>query len=80
MRAENLDAARRALARVCGRDTESIGASDKLADLGLDSLDRVLLAVLVEKETGRAISDEDLAGATSVADIARHFLTVGRRG
>ena len=74
-----LEAARRVLAGVCGRDEASIEASDRLADLGLDSLDRVLLAVLVEQESGRAMSDEDLAGAVTVADVARHLLTTRER-
>src|SRR3712207_8720062 len=48
------------LARQSGRPAASIGpASDLALDLGLDSLGRVELAVLLEEELGCYLADED---------------------
>jgi acyl carrier protein len=44
-----------------------------LSDLGMDSLDRVLLAVLVEEKLGRALSDDALASIRTVADLQQHL-------
>ncbi len=49
-----------------------------LADLGLDSLDRVALAVAVERSTGLALPDLVLATARTAADIAAHLTTIAR--
>lgn len=46
-----------------------------LADLGLDSLDRVALAVAVEHSTGLALPDLVLASARTAADIITHLTT-----
>jgi glycine oxidase len=44
-----------------------------LADLGLDSLDRITLAVAVEEATGLRISDEALPSLRAVSDIITHL-------
>jgi len=66
--------ARAIVANVCERETAAVESGDRLDDLGLDSLDRVLLAVLVERACGRVMPDAVLAAATTVADIERHML------
>jgi acyl carrier protein len=44
-----------------------------LAGLGLDSLDRITLAVAVEEATGLRISDEALPSLRTVRDIISHL-------
>ena len=44
-----------------------------LARLGLDSLDRITLAVAVEEATGLRISDEALPSLRTVSDIIVHL-------
>lgn len=44
-----------------------------LAGLGLDSLDRITLAVAVEEATGLRISDEALPSLRTVSDIIIHL-------
>ena len=44
-----------------------------LAGLGLDSLDRITLAVAVEEATGLRISDEALPSLRTVSDIVIHL-------
>jgi acyl carrier protein len=67
------EAVRYILASITGRDADSIGEQDRLSDLGVDSLDRVLLAVLVEEKLGRALSDDTLAGIRTVADLQQRL-------
>lgn len=43
------------------KDQESIIETDKLEDLGLDSLDQVELFMMMEKEFKFRMSDEDMA-------------------
>jgi len=58
------------LARTTGRPTDRIRpTSDLHLDLGLDSLARVELAVLLEEELGRSLSDEQVAGLKTVGDL-----------
>jgi long-chain acyl-CoA synthetase len=58
------------LARATGRPADRIGpASDLHLDLGLDSLGRVELAVLLEEELGRSLSDEQVAELRTVAEL-----------
>jgi len=64
---------RRILASITGRDADSIGEQERLSDLGMDSLDRVLLAVLVEERLGRALSDDALTGIRTVADLQQRL-------
>ena len=59
------------LARQSGRPASSLGpASDLAFDVGLDSLGRVELAVLLEEELGCYLSDEAIAGLRTVGDLA----------
>lgn len=46
-----------------------------LADLGLDSLDRIALAVAVERSTGVGLPDLVLASARTTADLITHLST-----
>lgn len=60
----------RLLARAAGVPVERVRPEADLAlDLGLDSLARVELAVLLEEELGRAVSDEEMAEQRTVADL-----------
>jgi acetyltransferase-like isoleucine patch superfamily enzyme/acyl carrier protein len=52
-------------------DLAEISDRDELHGLGLDSLDRIALAVSLERLTGRPIPDRDLANARTVADLLR---------
>src|SRR5204863_998837 len=57
-------------ARATGRPADRIHPdSDLMLDLGLDSLGRVELAVLLEEELGRSLSDEQVAELRTVADL-----------
>lgn len=47
---------------------------DSFAGLGLDSLDRLTLAVAIEQATGVVVTDQVLAGAASPAGLARRLL------
>lgn len=77
MSRDTLTAVRTILSTVCGRDAATINPGDRLNDLGVDSLDRVLIAVLVEKVSGRVMPDEVLAAMTTVTDIERHLNSEG---
>jgi long-chain acyl-CoA synthetase len=60
----------RLLARASGRPPAEIRPEADLAlDLGLDSLARVELAVLLEEELGRSLPDEEMAVLRTVADL-----------
>ena len=67
------EAVRQIIATITGRDAESIREQDRLSDLGMDSLDRVLLAVLVEQRCGRALSDDALTSIRTVADLQQRL-------
>lgn len=67
------EAVRQILTTITGRAADTISAQDRLRDLGMDSLDRVLLAVLVEEKLGRALSDDALASIRTVADLQQHL-------
>ncbi len=58
------------LAQVCGGHVDADPGA-RLADLGVDSLGRVLLAVLLEEATGRPVPDAALRQLVTVADVAR---------
>ena len=45
--------------------------SDRLADIGLDSLRRLTVVALIEDELGVAIPEEDVTQTTTVADLRR---------
>jgi acyl carrier protein len=56
-----------------GRTPQS---EDTFTALGLDSLDRLTLAVSVERSAGLPISDQILSAAVSPADLTRRLLAV----
>jgi acyl carrier protein len=58
------------LARITRVDPTGITDTHTLSALGLDSLDRVILAVRLEEAIGRPISDRALIDARTVADLA----------
>lgn len=64
-------AARSILAEISGRAADTLTADDRLADLGLDSLGRLTLAVLVEERTGCPLPDEALLTVRTVGDLER---------
>jgi long-chain acyl-CoA synthetase len=53
-----------------------INDSDRLADIGLDSLRRLTLAALIEEQLGTTIEEEDITHTTTVADL-RKLAAVG---
>jgi UDP-2-acetamido-3-amino-2,3-dideoxy-glucuronate N-acetyltransferase len=57
------------LAAVSGRPAEHITANTPLAELGLDSLDRVVLATHIEQSYAVTLPDAVLARATRVGDL-----------
>ncbi len=58
------------VARAAGRPVAEVRPEADLAlDLGLDSLGRVELAVLLEEELGRSLPDEEMAAQHTVADL-----------
>lgn len=64
----------RAIAQICpGRTPQP---EDTFTALGLDSLDRLTLAVAVEQATGQVISDQILSAAVSPADMTSRLLAV----
>lgn len=73
MSSNELEAARGILATVTGQNTATAEAGLRLSELGLDSLDRVLLAALIEQHTGRPMPDQELADMITVRDIAAHL-------
>ncbi|MGH3799488.1 MAG: phosphopantetheine-binding protein [Pseudonocardiaceae bacterium] len=56
-------------------DQGEVGEDTSLVDLGLDSLDRVALAVAVEHSTGLPVPDLVLASVRTAADIITHLTT-----
>lgn len=64
-------AARQILAEISGQAAETIIASTRLSDLGLDSLGRLTLAVLLEERTGRPIPDDELISVRTLDDLER---------
>lgn len=51
----------------------AVGSGDTFAALGMDSLDRLALAVAVEQTIGRTVSDLVLSDAAGPADLARRL-------
>jgi acyl carrier protein len=56
-----------------GSDPAGIGADDTLSGLGLDSLDRVALAVAIERATGADLADTAVLRIQTVTDLAGHL-------
>ena len=52
-----MNPARAVLATVTGRPVDTITADRRLTDLGLDSIGRLTLAVLLEEQTGHPVPD-----------------------
>ena len=67
---EALEKMRRLIREIADSDLTELSADATLDDLGLDSLDRLELLVLIEEHYGLYLPDEFLAAPT-VADIAR---------
>ncbi|MET7747837.1 acyl carrier protein [Micromonospora sp. NPDC005367] len=63
--------ARQILAEISGRATDTFIASTRLSDLGLDSLGRLTLAVLLEERTGHPLPDDELISVRTLSDLER---------
>jgi acyl carrier protein len=64
----------RAIAQI--RPGRTLQPEDTFTALGLDSLDRLTLAVAVEQSAGLTVSDQILSAAISPADLTRRLLAV----
>ncbi|MFE2914784.1 acyl carrier protein [Kitasatospora indigofera] len=64
---------RAALAGIRPHHPEDLGPEVRLADLGHDSLDRVILVTALERATGLAIDDGDALAWRTIADITAHL-------
>ena len=60
----------RTVAAVSGQSADRITAGTSLTELGLDSLDRVVLAARVEQDFAALLPDDVLAGVFRVGDLA----------
>jgi acetyltransferase-like isoleucine patch superfamily enzyme/acyl carrier protein len=60
-----------AAVRALRPELAAAGEQDRLRELGVDSLDRIALAVSLETLAGRPIPDRDLVDARTVADLVR---------
>ncbi|MGI5180565.1 acyl carrier protein [Dactylosporangium sp. CA-152071] len=69
--------ARQLVADISGRSVGTITAEDRLTDLGLDSLGRLTLAVLLEERTGQPVPDEVLLRVRTVGDLEQLLTPVG---
>ena len=69
----------RIVAAVSGRPADQITAGTSLTELGLDSLDRVVLAARVEQDFAVVLPDDVLAGVFRVGDLVG-VLAVGAEG
>ena len=60
------------LAEQLGRSGETIGDADQLSEeLGLSSLDRIELLTRLEEQTGRELSEEEMARVTTLGELER---------
>ena len=67
---EHFERVRDTMVKIFGLEEEQVTPGAHLVDdLALDSLDWAELVVLLERETGREISDEDLKAIRTVEDI-----------
>jgi len=70
------DAVLAAVAMSCQPGTQGqVSEHATLAGLGLDSLDRITLAVAVEEATGLPVPDDALPGLRTVADLISCLVT-----
>lgn len=59
---------------VAGLDAHEFVASDRLADLGANSVDRAEIAMLVQESLGLSVPRVDLFGPTNIGELADLFL------
>lgn len=72
------DAVLGAVTAACRPDKRArVSADATLVGLGLDSLDRITLAVAVEQATGLRVSDEALPSLHTVRDLITHLAGQG---
>jgi polyketide biosynthesis acyl carrier protein len=57
-----------------GLDEHVFVASDRLADLGANSVDRAEIAMLVQESIGLAVPRVELFGPTNIGELADLFL------
>ncbi|MDR7329853.1 acyl carrier protein [Corynebacterium guangdongense] len=55
--------------KVAGVEAQAVTEDRRLADLGVDSLDRIEMTVRAEEEFGRRIDEEDVNEWETVADV-----------
>lgn len=77
--ADTWTAALGVVARLTGREAATLRADDRLDALGVDSLDRVLLAAQIEHRTRRPLPDAALAAIHTVGDVHHHLLCLPDR-
>jgi polyketide biosynthesis acyl carrier protein len=59
---------------VAGLDAHRFAASDRLADLGANSVDRAEIAMLVEESLGLSVARVELFGPKNIGELADLFL------
>ena len=57
-----------------GLDAHQFVASDRLADLGANSVDRVEVAMLMQESLGLSVSRVELFGPKNIGELAELFL------
>jgi len=60
---------------VPGLDEHQFVASDRLADLGANSMDRAEIAMLVQESLGLSVPRVELFGPANIGELADLFLT-----
>jgi polyketide biosynthesis acyl carrier protein len=58
-----------------GLEAHPFAASDRLADLGADSVDRAEILMLVQESLGLSVPRVDLFGPKNIGELAELFLT-----
>lgn len=58
-----------------GLDTHPFAASDRLVDLGANSIDRAEIAMLVQESLGLSVSRVELFGPKNIGELADLFLS-----
>ncbi len=59
------------IAAIADVEVKSISDASDLSDLGIDSIDRIEIAMDVEAEFDIGICDDDIGGAQTVGDVVR---------
>lgn len=59
--------------KLTGFEAQKVSREHSAADLGLDSLDRIELAVRLEQATGVQLDDREVAALTTVGELADHL-------